>query len=69
MTEDPAIWPSEVRVSIWFAGIGGIWRNGRAEREISHVKISPDSWPPATVEWSADKAKELIGPHSTAGTA
>lgn len=66
MTDALAKWPSEMRFSAWSAGIGGIWRKGRAGREISHEKISPVSCPPATVEWSAERANEVIAPHSTA---
>lgn len=43
MTEYPEIWPSESRDSIWFSGIGKMWRKGRAERDISQVKMSPES--------------------------
>lgn len=43
-----------------------MWRNERADREISQVNMSPNAWPAAMVEWSADRARDVTAPHSRA---
>lgn len=41
-------------------------RKGLEARLVSHVKMFPFAWPPATLVWSADMAMAVIGPDSTA---
>jgi hypothetical protein len=45
-----------------------MWRKGRAAFAVSHVKMLPLAWPPATMRWSADIAIEVRAPDSTAIT-
>ena len=64
--ETPETWPSLSEPRSLASSVGGICKRGLAGFAISHVKMSPEEWPPATLDWSADTAIEVIDPHSRA---
>lgn len=65
-TDTPSIRPSTFRASRTGRDWGGIVRKGRVGLASSQVKICPCECPPAIVVWSAEAARAVIDPHSTA---